>query len=686
VHCYFLIGFNILLKYKTPPFQVPKNQKRMSANPKKSGNLFSEFPPLTKAEWTELVRRQLKPGEHPGKLEWKTLEGFTAPPYMTREEFTETGTSTTAQLRNNTSWKLAEPVFDAQPSDANQSIIQALDAGADTLLIRSIARKGEGVPGSDLTGTQVQSQDDFNTLIKNIEDRETEFIFDTGAASPAFLALVQNSAIASERATFLYDPFSLIAKHGRLPLPQKKLNSLIRSLADESRSRTFCADASFWHHCGATIVQELGVTLAILSEFLASSEPKQREKTAQLCLVRMAAGPLFFPEIAKFRALRLMWKQLLQAYNIQEHPPLIILAETSRINKTITDPYNNMIRSVTEAMSAITGGADYLMVQPWNELFEEPDEFSKRIARNVQHILREEAYFDKVADPAAGSYYIQTLTDTIGRESWNVFRRIEKEGGIVTALKNELLQDEISKSKKTKETAYCTGKRVLAGTNHYPNPEESLPGNIRESSLTTSLRESPYMFSDETGGLLASLKHAFRDDALLGDLITSVLDPQKVLFKTTETYRAGQVFDEIRLRTEEFFQKSGTKPSVQIVPIGDPKWRNLRASFARNILGCAGFRIDQPAGFESVEDAAVQLKESNAEMYVLCSSDRDYEKLAVPFCNTFGTRGLLILAGQPGDYESEWRNAGIDDFIWNGMNLPEFLTVLQHQLFEREKG
>ncbi|MCC5908340.1 MAG: hypothetical protein JJU13_19140 [Balneolaceae bacterium] len=653
----------------------------MSADPTEPDQLFSEFSPLSKSQWDELITEQVKGKEGREKLNWQTLEGFTVPPYCTREDWVQLKTTTGKPLYDNRNWRCTEPVFDADPYQANRSVKIGLQSGVETFLIRSIAMKGEGVLGSDLAGIQIQSLDDFNTLIKGIEDEQFELIFDTGLASPAFLAMVQCSAFKPERALFCYDPFSFVARYGRLPLPEKKIRSFIRQITEVSSSKIFCANTYFWHHSGATIVQELGITLAVLSEFLASVETKQRRKTAGLSFVKMAAGPLYFPEIAKFRAIRLLWSQLLEAYEIESNRPLTILAETTGLNKTVTDPNNNMLRSVTEAMAAITGGADYLAVQPFNSLSEEPDEFSKRISRNVQHILREEAHFDKTADPAAGSYYIETLTDTIGRKAWDFFRQIEKEGGIITALKNGLIQNEIGKSKEGKEKAYHTGDRVLVGTNNYPNTREALPESPGTPVFTTSLKESAYNFRPGKNKELSELKQAFRKDALLGDVLSTILEPQRVHYRTVEEYRAGQIFDEIRLRTENYCRKTGFRPKVQLVPVGDRKWRNARVYYAQNSLGCGGFEINRPPGFETIEQAVDGLKNQEVDLFVLCSSDHEYDELIALFCQAFKNRGLLVLAGKPGKKEEVWRKEGIDHFIGKGMNLPQVLIAVQNKLF-----
>ena len=131
---------------------------------------------------------------------------------------------------------------------------------------------------------------------------------------------------------------------------------------------------------------------------------------------------------------------------------------------------------------------------------------------------------------------------------------------------------------------------------------------------------------------------------------------------------------------------TGIEPVVHIVPVGDVKWRNARATFSHNTLGCGGFKINHPTGYDSINDAAESIEFGEADVFVLCSSDKEYEELIEPFCNAFSDKGICILAGNPGDHEEKFRRAGIDLFIHKGMNISAVLLEIQNELFEMEKS
>jgi methylmalonyl-CoA mutase len=454
---------------------------------------------------------------------------------------------------------------------------------------------------------------------------------------------------------------------------------------DQSNYRILAADGLAYQQAGATIVQEIGISLAIASEYFANLPPQTREKAAEQFFVRLSAGSLYFPESAKFRAVRLLWKQLLNAYNISDDIDLWIDAQTTSTNKTAVDPHNNILRATTEAMAAILGGANRLTIRPHDESFQQPDSFSKRISRNIHHILSEEAYLGKVNDPSAGSYYIETLTDTIAKKSWEFFRLIEQQGGFVQAIENRIIQSEITSSRQEKETAYTTRKKVLIGANQYPDPEAEISKNFSSAIKVDSLTVSDIDYQPDPSNLIASLQKAFERGAYVGDVLSVMIDPGKVLYRALPEYRAGKIFEEIRHKTMEFTQKTGRAPSVCLVPAGSIKWRNARSEFIQNFLGCAGFKINRPFGFKNLNEAAEQLNRDEFDIFVLCSSDEEYEKMVSPFCSTFsGNNTICILAGNPGDNEEDYRRQGIDFFIYNGINQPEILSKIQHRLFKTE--
>ncbi len=518
----------------------------MSTDLSQKKPFFSEFSPSAKAEWEELIKQDLNGDDYRQKLDWNTLEGITVPPFFMRDDPDKLEPDYSPPLHPTTRWKCCEPVYDATPEHANQSIKKEMESGADAFLISTTITPPSREIAGDISGTLIQTQDDMNVLLDGI-DPEAGFIFNCGMASPGFLAMMKNTEKSRPDCFFTFDPFTFIAKHGRLPMPEKRISNTIQSLSLAEGHFTLCADASFYHHAGATTVQELAAALAIGSEFLASVTEDVRPKTAASLFVKMASGPLYFPDMAKFRALRLLWAQMLDAWNITPAEPLKIFAETSRFNKSAADPHNNLLRSVTESMSAIQGGADLLMVHPWNSEFEQPSEHPKRIARNVHHILREEAHFNKVNDPAAGSYYVEHLTETLAREAWNYFRQIEGEGGMLQALKNGSVQNEILKARKEKEIAYQNGDRVLVGINKYPRPNEVQPGKSPNPGNVTSLKQTGFVFFPDVGDEVI-LQKAFREGAAIGDLTELFLDPQKVLYTALDDFNAAELFEENRIK------------------------------------------------------------------------------------------------------------------------------------------
>ncbi len=209
-------------------------------------------------------------------------------------------------------------------------------------------------------------------------------------------------------------------------------------------------NASNFNNAGADIVQELAFGISMGSEYMAQLTDRgiSADMAASKIRFSFGTGSHYFPEIAKLRAARLLWSVVINGFHPEniEKMKMDIHCVTSEWNKTIYDPYVNLLRTQTEAMSAILGGTDSLTVEPFDIVFRNPDEFSERIARNQQLILKEEAYFDKVADPAAGSYYIENLTNLISENAWKLFLEIEEKGGFLSCLKSGFIQNKLSES------------------------------------------------------------------------------------------------------------------------------------------------------------------------------------------------------------------------------------------------
>jgi len=657
-----------------------KKQKEM--------NLFSEFEPISREQWEEQIRKDLKGADYKKKLKWNTLEGLSPYPFYRSDDLDKLKhyRAESVKATINSDWYRCELISESDPAETNSELKQSLKGGADSFQITCDISYSDGAVGGNMIGTQLQSQKDFDRMVSGIDFSDCKLLFDSGMNTPAVLAMIQNSESNIKNAGFFFDPFTFTAQHGREPLPPEKLNRIIRQLTGQNNFKTLCANGLFYHTSGASIIQELGVSLAIASEYLARSNKQNLNQTAGSIQFRLSAGPLYFPEIAKFRATRILWANLLDAYGADHTQPLYIHAETTPQNQTLADPHNNTLRATTEAMSAVMGGVDSLVIQPYDEKFNTSNTFSSRIARNIHHIIAEEAHFGKVDDPAAGSYYIEQLTDEIAHKSWEFFQMIEKQGGFLHALKSRSLQSEIKTSRNRKIEAYATGKRTLVGVNNYTNSDEKLPDPVLTTDFTDALSTSDSSATVDSEKLIDSLSVNLNNEHFVGDLFPAYLEPQKVLYTSLEPFRAGEIFESIRRRTEEYADKNEGFPTVQLVPVGNKKWRKLRATFASNILGCAGFKIDSPIGFESVESALEKLSSNQSDIYVLCGADDEYGELVKSFCDEFGTKGVLVLAGNPKNNEAQFSKFGIDHFIYSGMNIPETLLTIQDQIFKTEKA
>ncbi|NBB77103.1 MAG: hypothetical protein GVY02_06965 [Bacteroidetes bacterium] len=637
------------------------------------------FPPVSKSEWVDLIERDLKGADYKQKLNWRTGEGFSILPFFTREDLGSVEHDTSGPVVNDAKWGSLEPVHAADPSEANRHIKKLRQEGIRSFYLRSEASGVSGALGGDMEGTQIHEPSDLKKLLKEV-DHDTDFLFNSGMSSPGLLAMLMNHD-NEIKASFIFDPFRFIAERGKWPLPLERFKKLLSELSDLNGYRTLCADVLFYHHCGATIVQELGLMLATASEYFAHSE--NAEATSSSFFTQMSAGPLYFPEIAKFRAARLLWPRLLKAYGLDESTPLHIVAETTPTNKTITDTYNNLLRTNTEAMSAVIGGADQVLIHPYNKLIKKDDPFALRLARNMHRILREESHFEKVDDPSAGSYYLEQLTDTVAKEAWKFFQTIENSGGLLKALEGGMIREQIQQSAQEKQHAYNKGKRVLVGTNDHANPKEELPENVNPDWIKDSLKLTDFEPQiDSDSPILDQAIDAFQEGATIGDIVPLFHEPQKVLYQTVEPVRFGEVFDRMQLKARRFASENGSMPVIYLVPVGDPKWRNLRATYSQNILGCTGFNIHQSIGYDSIDEASEAIEPADHSIFVLCGSDKEYGDLVEPFCNAFSEKGICILAGYPGDKEESYRQAGIDYFIHTGMNIAERLQQIQNHIFD----
>jgi methylmalonyl-CoA mutase len=547
--------------------------------------------------------------------------------------------------------------------------------------------------GGDLEGLSLQSQKDFSRLLNDLPLEELDLFFDAGLTTPALLAMLRNEVRnhlfnpVKIRGRFSYDPFVYIMEHGRYPKRTKRLKEDIKQIVHFSteclpKVRPLAVDGRFYHNSGATIVQELGYALASASEYLTilTDAGFALDKVASTIHFNLSVGSAYFLEIAKFRAARLLWKNLIEAFDGNpKRNKMYLHAETSRWNKTLYDPYTNMLRTTTEGMSASIAGCDSMTVLPFDEHFRKPDEFSCRIARNQQLIMGEEAYLDKVVDPAAGSYYVEKLTEMIGERAWGLFQEIEQQGGLFRAIDEGTPQMAIKNVQQKRDLSVATRKRVFVGTNQFTNDEDRLAEKISTDHTVRSLKQTNYRLDTGPYNFVEILSTALKANATLGDIISLLFNKGKHYIRTVNPYRGTQAFEKLRLATE----RHETTPTVLTLPIGHKKWRKARSTFASNFFGCIGYHIENPIGFEDMDEALEAIKEQSPEVVVLCSSDDEYPELVPTLGEALDTMEeppIFVLAGYPEQFISHFKSAGVEEFIHTKSNVLKTLKRFQNKL------
>ena len=353
----------------------------------------------------------------------------------------------------------------------------------------------------------------------------------------------------------------------------------------------------------------------------------------------MGVSENYFMELAKFRAARMLWAQIVKQYEPKCDCAckMIVNATTSKYNQTLYDSYVNLLRSQTEAMSAALAGIHSMVVTPFDAPYENPSDFSERIARNQQLLLKEECHFGHVVDPGAGSYYIEHLTDSLAKEGWKIFLQVEEDGGFLASALEGKIQQVINATNDKRHADAAKRKEFLLGTNQFPNFTEKSDGKKPLSCQCCCHQES---------------------------------DSEKALHTT----RLAADFEDLRIHTE-----NTRVPVAFMLTIGNLAMRQARAQFSCNFLACAGYKVVDNLGFKTVEEGVDAALEAGADIVVLCSSDDEYAEYAIPAFKYLDGKAMFVVAGAPACME-DLKAAGIENFIHVRCNVLDTLKEYNAKL------
>ncbi|GHT58237.1 methylmalonyl-CoA mutase small subunit [Bacteroidia bacterium] len=609
----------------------------------------------------EKIVADLKGADFEKKLVWKTNEGFNVNPFYRTEDIA--GLKTTESLpgaypyvrgtkKDKNDWFVRQDIEVHDFAEANKKALDILNKGVNSL--------GFKIP------REAVNAENIAILLEGILPECVELNFLTCNMKSVELIRILAAYFKSKN-------YDLTKIHGSVNIDFigkilsknhvktewiEVMADAIAAAAELRMFKVIAVNASLFNDAGSYITQELGYALAWGNELLNRLVDAGVDRTlaAKKIKFNFGIGSNYFMEIAKFRAARWLWAEIVKAYNPtckhdcpNEGPnnecrcagKMNIFARTSSFNLTVFDAYANLLRTQTEAMSAGIAGVNSLLVTAFDRPYKTPDDFSERIARNQQLLLKEECHFDKVVDPSGGSYYIETLTNLIAGEAWKLFLDTE-EKGFYELVKTGEIQKTVNACADKRFKAVAQRREILLGTNQFPNFTETGRGVARNAPTVCHCE-----------------------------------DGEQSSIPTLNTKRLGADFEILRLATEN----SGKEIKAFMLTIGNLAMRLARSQFSSNFLACAGYKVIDNLGFETVAEGVEAARKAGADIIVLCSSDDEYATFAPEAHKLIGDKEILIIAGAPACTE-DLKAQGITNFINVRSNVLETLQLLNSKLLK----
>ncbi|MEO6006361.1 MAG: methylmalonyl-CoA mutase family protein [Opitutus sp.] len=684
---------------------------------------------LQLARWRAVVEADLKGAPFEKKLITKTPEGVALKPLYSRADLSVLSDLSSApgdapflrgmrplgyRLRP---WEVAQSIPAVGVDEFNRLLLPALMTGQNAVVLTPDKAGRCGLDPDEAvatavgeSGVSVADVQDLACALAGVDLTAVPVHLHAGADPVPLAALYLEHARRGQvrwadlTGSVTADPIAEWVSNGCLPAP---LDRLFESMAiwtgwagtHEPRVQTIGVNAAPWYEAGGTSVHELAFALATAAEYVAvmSDRGMSVESTVAQMAFSFAMGPQFFSEIAKLRAFRALWTRVVVAFGAapEAAAKATVGAVTGSWNKTLLDPHVNLLRVTTEAMSAVLGGCDRLHVTAYDEVAGRTSDISRRIARNVHVLLAEEFGLAETADPAGGSWYLETLTDQTARAAWTLFQDIERRGGMCAALRAGVPQELVSNAAKEKREGIKSRRIPLLGTNVFPNLREKplarspVDDVKRQRSLGDAIRarrgqepKMPATARDATSRFDAVLAAA-RAGGTIGQLSRMIRGPHVECDHITPltAWRAAEDFEALRARSDGITAKTGRRPRVFLAKMGPLAQHKARADFAGSFFAVGGIEVQGTRSYATPEEAADAACGAEASVVCLCSTDETYPVLVPAFAKAVRTlkpETIIVLAGRPANVElvNSYTAAGIDEFIHLRTDVPAVLNEL----------
>lgn len=694
---------------------------------------LAAFAPPTREQWLALVEKDLKGAPFEKRLVTQLIEGLTIQPLYTSSDTPSSDAGLPGQapfVRGSTAlraggagWSIVPEHRHPLPAEANQAILSDVRRGADGVVVRLSPRLleetgntcGCGCGG----GVLIDSVDDLNRLLADVDLTKIQL---TVHAGPAFLAGAaevlalyarRKIADADVRCNLGADPLGTLAARGSLPQSAETtlsdLGALAQSVSKKYPSaRTVSVSTAAYDNAGATAVQELAAALSTAVAYLRAMEGAGLSvaDAARQLTFSLAVGADQFLEIAKFRAFRALYNRVLEAAEVPEaQRAMFVHARTSRRILTQRDPWVNVLRTTIGCFAAAVGGADQITVLPFDDVIGPSDELAMRLARNTQIILQEEGHLGSVLDAAGGSYYVEHLTMDLAQAAWKLFQDLERRGGMLAVLRDGSFAKELEATRQKRSKDLARRKMPITGVSEFPHLGEKpvIRAKVDTDAHQARLLEQRTQRAKDPG--LAGAVTAARaqsPEARLGALVDAAARgatlfalhnggaaaAPKENVTALHLHRFAEPFEKLRDQSDKARDERGQRPRIFSANMGPIAVHTARAMYAQNFFEAGGFEVLSNDGFADVAKAADAFAKSGTKTVIICSSDAWYDGSACDLARALKEKGAqqVILAGNPGQNEAKYREAGIDRFIFMGCDVLGTLTELAQTVLSANKS
>jgi methylmalonyl-CoA mutase len=668
-----------------------------------------DFPPANYDEWRALAEADLEGASFEQKLVTHTYEGIDIQPVYTRRD--RPGDSAANGLPGLppfvrgarplgsvlSGWDIRQEHACPDRDAANQAILEDLEGGVTSLLLRFDAAARNGWDPDDPAAAELAGRDGLmvyhvNDLDAVLTDVYLHIIGVTLEAGAAFLpaaalvaALWERRGVPPEeaRGAFNADPLAVLARDGQLPTPAETALAQMADLAAWTAATyphvtAVRVGTAPYHHAGATAAQDIAFGMATAVEYLRmmTKAGMDVDTAARQILFSISLGTHHFLAIAKLRAARRLWARVIEVCG--GSPAAGAMRVHARVSKRVLthrDPHVNLLRNTVACYAAGLGGAEAITSVPFDAPIGLPDALSRRIARNTVHVLQREAHLNRVVDPAGGSWYLDWLTDQVAEKAWGIFQDVERGGGMLRALRTGWVARQIDSAFAPRARNLARRKEGITGVSEFPNvgePPVNRPAPDRNALRAAAVQRLRHDRVPERNKHPVTLSPCHlvtlsSDGASIGQLARLLgFHTEPTVIPPLAPHPFAAPFEELRDASDAWQARHGRRPRAFLVNMGPVSHHTARATYAKNFFEAGGFEVIGTNGFRDAEAAARAFAAAGATVAVICSSDKLYPEMVpqvAPRLKAAGAR-TVVLAGNPGTNEAAWRAAGVDRFIF----------------------